>query len=140
MTTTGVEVAIDSKVEIPTTNTETILGNSSIFRPVDIVIPQFDLWYAINCTLEKIDCAGQQFEISGWLNFFWIDKDLESKPYFSQVGKFVAIEDDGENQPIKINALFENAVLCEHLEQPVFRYKMRGVHVRQRHCFFMIRM
>jgi len=63
--------------------------------------------------------------VNGWLNFFWMDKDLESRPGVTKE-KGLKIEDNGENQPINVDAMFENAVEYELIGEPMFRYNAKN--------------
>jgi len=88
--------------------------------------PKIDLWYALNCRLDKIDPVEQTFAVNGWLNFFWIDKELDTRPEVTLEKKTVKIEDNGENQPINVNAMFENAVAYALIGDPVFRWNPKN--------------
>ncbi|KAI9031088.1 hypothetical protein DFJ74DRAFT_654605 [Hyaloraphidium curvatum] len=70
-----------------------------------------DVWFSLNCRLESIDPVAQQFAISGYLNFFWEDAKFESP------------DDDGANQPVDPDAVFENAVEFSLFGPPVFRVR-----------------
>eukprot|EP00457_Paulinella_chromatophora_P005215 gb/GEZN01005229.1/.p1 GENE.gb/GEZN01005229.1/~~gb/GEZN01005229.1/.p1 ORF type:complete len:566 (+),score=43.37 gb/GEZN01005229.1/:85-1782(+) len=84
----------------------------------------YDLWLSVNCRLEQIDPVAQQFEVSGWMHFFWIDKKFPTRYGFEKVrGSFVEVEDDGEHLPINLNYIFENAAgPIEHKTQAIFRF------------------
>ena len=93
-------------------------------------IPRIPLWFSIRCHLEKINLAEQSFDVDGWLNFFWVDPYIfeqgqgKSWEYSAQTA-FINIEDDGKNQPINRHAMFENAIKCQMLMDPVFRYNTK---------------
>ncbi len=65
--------------------------------------PKIDLWVSCSSRLDGIDPVLQTFDVNGWLNFFWIDKDLPNK---QSVDKGFDIEDNGENIPINLKAMF----------------------------------
>ena len=78
-----------------------------------------DVWVSVSLCLEKILLVEQQFRVTGWLNFYWLDPLLPSK---QSVEPGFSIMDDGENIPINLNALFDNASEYEIVGEPAYRY------------------
>ena len=78
-----------------------------------------DVWVSVSLCLEKILLVEQQFRVTGWLNFYWLDPLLPSK---QSVEPGFSIMDDGENIPINLNALFDNASEYEIVGEPTYRY------------------
>jgi len=95
---------------------------------MSVQAPKTDLWTSMNLRLESIDAIAQEFTVSGWLNFLWIDPDLEKRPEYVKdpKGWGFTLEDGGRKkiQPVNMNSIFENSTACE-VDQHQFFYNSK---------------
>lgn len=100
------------------------------------------VWFSMRCNLESIDLVAQTFSCDLWLNFFWAPpQDFWAPPqdlwaensaitWIDEKRGLLNIEDDGENMPINIGELFENALVTEVLSGPVFQFNSKSKSIR----------
>ena len=98
--------------------------NASLVKVEEKAPTKTDLWLSLRTHLISIDVVQQTFEVDTWLNLFWVDFDILQKggSYINEKKGLIEILDDGENQPIKLDSIFESPKEFEIIGNPLFSF------------------